>query len=148
MSLNPSKILSFIGLIAIVLVTGLGIWWAQKVYFFEDNKKRVSREVALEEANNSLPKECDFKYEKIKKIKWNPDSSIASRLEKSVCAKIKDYKQSKVWKAELQLKEKTKAVSLIGTSLIPPDHYFVCSYAQKEEEVKSLKNSCNAFFEK
>ena len=119
------KILIGVLVVGILFVGGLWIWKSQRELTQSSvtpTITEISREEALELANQVIQPKCEATFTEIKKIVWNMEGPGFESL-KDICPAINEYKENKIWRAEKPLNENIDVIGLVGIY-----GKFVCLY--------------------
>jgi len=120
------KILIGILVVGILLIAGWWVWKSQQEITqspVAPTITEISREEALELANQVIQPKCEATFTEIKKIVWNMEGPGFENL-KNICPVINEYKENKIWRAEKPLNENISVIGLVGVY-----GRFVCAYA-------------------
>lgn len=82
----------------------------------------ISKDNALELANQSLGKKCNLSFSQIERVGWTkaPDIEI---LKREICPTIDKYNENEIWRGKISLDENIEIIALVGIY-----GKFVCFY--------------------
>ncbi len=108
--------------------------------------KEISKQEALEIANQLLQSECErnfTKVDEVKKVDWN---SYQGMTLKGVCPEIENYTEKKIWRIRGRVKNLPKSFEeklyLYIVGLVGIHGKFVCLFGRDLHKIRSLEEIC------
>jgi len=105
----------------------------------------ISKDNALELANQSLGKKCNLSFSQIERVGWTKALDIED-LKREICPTIDGYNENEIWRGKVPLDENIEIVALVGVY-----GKFVCLYGLDKRAapgIMSVDEACAQSFAK